>query len=111
MPYDSDSMQVGIVALDGLEARQILLRLRATFDEHDYMHRPVCFKKGKESVNLAKLYGGYFDEVLSQISEDVIATKPKVYSYHDVTAALDSRSNNTPSVIRVVSLCKVSLCR
>ena len=48
------------------------------------------------------MYGGYFDEVLSQISEDVIATKPKVYSYHDVTAALDSR-NNTPSVIRATN--------
>ena len=62
-------MQVGIVALDSLEARQILLR--ATFDEHDYMHRPVCFKKGKE------LYGGYFDDgTFSYIVEYLIATKP-----------------------------------
>ena len=56
IPYDAASLNSSDVSLtffDTLEARLILLRSK--FDEHDYMHRPGCFKKGKECrFNLAK---------------------------------------------------------
>jgi len=56
-------------------------------------------RRGK-SVNLAKFMLVILMRYFLRYLEDVIATKPKVHSYHDVTAALDSR-NNTPSVICV----------
>ena len=56
IPYDADSLSSSDVSLtffDTLEARMIMLRSK--FDEHDYNHRPGCFKKGNECrFNLAK---------------------------------------------------------
>ena len=56
IPYDADSLNssgVSLTFFDTLEAR--LIMLRSNFDEHDYRHRPGCFKKGKECrFNLAK---------------------------------------------------------